>query len=165
MARQGWTNQGWKAQEDLEFASDIIDEFPKGKDAWLGTHWITTAITSGCIESINWMIEKGVQLAVKADDGYPPVITCVESEVKNKPQILDILIASGANINEQGVQGWTPLHKAAIQDDVDIMLLLLNAGADATIRTGCDDDATAEEEARVLGHVKSADFIASYLSQ
>ena len=51
---------------------------------------------------------------------------------------------------------------AAIRDDEKAMHMLLIAGADRTITTKVDDDATAEEEARNLGHFKSADFIVGF---
>jgi len=59
---------------------------------------------------------------------------------------------------------WTALHKAALRDDEESMRILLEAGADRTITTKIDDDATAEEEARNLGHHRSADFIANFNS-
>lgn len=42
--------------------------------------------------------------------------------------------------------------------------MLLMAGADRAVTTLVDDDLTAEEEARSLGHLKSADFIANFSS-
>lgn len=44
------------------------------------------------------------------------------------------------------------------------MRMLLMAGADRAVTTLVDDDLTAEEEARSLGHLKSADFIANFSS-
>lgn len=147
---------------DLEFAAEIVDEFPHGKGGFFGDPWIIHAIDCGSIESIEWMIQKGVDLrpVVSADD--PPLNSCVELETKNKHKILKILIDAGADINERGSNGWTPLHLAAIRDDEKSMQILLEAGADRSIRTNCDYNNTAEEEARALDHEASANFIANF---
>lgn len=157
---QKWLSDG--DLDQLEFASQIVDSFPHDKDSCYGSPWIEHAVSSGSLKAVKWMIEKGVNLQPVNTDGYPPVISCIEVEGQEKYQILCALIDSGADINERGIHGWTPLHMAAIRDDKESMRILLEAGADRTITTEIDDDATAEEEARNLGHLKSADFIASF---
>ena len=185
MARTGWSDAGYKLQdspaykdyieiqkyladgnvEDLEFASAIVDGFPHGKDRMWSSPWITTAVSSGCIEAVNWMLKKGVQLRVQDPFGYPPLLACIDGrENPDRHQILELLIESGADMNEHGINGWTPLHLAAMLNDETSMRMLLSAGADQSVRTNCDENATAEEEARSLGHVKSADFIANFTS-
>lgn len=184
LARKGWYNSGYKPTDDpafkdlkdicgwladgdlekLEFASQVVDSFPHDKDGFFGTHWIVHAIGSGCVSSVKWMIEKGVDPCVRPDDGYPPLLACIDNPSAGKHQILGTLIDAGADINQRGINGWTPLHLAAIRDDEKAMHMLLTAGADRTITTQVDDNATAEEEARILGNLKSADFIASFKS-
>ena len=157
----------WLAAGDLdqlELASQVVDSFPHDRDSCFGSPWISLAVSSGSLKSVKWMIKKGVDLQPASADGYPPLLSCIEAEGTEKYQILRELIASGADINERGINGWTPLHMAAVRDDETSMQLLLAAGADRTITTRVDDDATAEEEARNLGHVKSADFIASFVN-
>lgn len=185
MARKDWFDAGFKLTEDpsykelceiqtwlkrsdleqLELASQVVDSFPYEREGCFGSPWIVHAISSGSLKSVKWMIEKGVSLQPVAVDGYPPVIGCMELEGKEKYRILRLLIDTGANINERGINGWTPLHMAALHDDEMSMRILLEAGADRTITTEIDDDATAEEEARNFGHAKSADFIASFISE
>lgn len=150
------------ALDQLEFASQVVDDFPHETDSCYGSPWIVHAVSSGSLKSVKWMIEKGVNLQPSVSDGYPPVISCIEVEGTEKHQILSLLIDAGADINERGINGWTPLHIAAVRDDEASMRILLEAGADRTITTKIDDDATAEDEARNLGHQKSADFIANF---
>ncbi|WP_294610881.1 ankyrin repeat domain-containing protein [Roseovarius sp.] len=157
--------QEWLANgnlDQLEFTSQVVDGFPHGKDGYFGLPWIMHAASCGCLKSVNWMIEQGVNLKPDVDDGYPLLLSCIEQDGKEKYQILEAFIASGADINERGINGWTPLHMAAIRDDERSMSMLLSAGADTTITTLIDDDTTAEEEARNLGHLASAEFIANF---
>ena len=148
--------------EQLEFGLQVVESFPYGKDGFFGTNWILHAVQSGCLKAVNWMIEKGIDRCVHRDDGYPPLLACIELESGEKYQILGALIEAGADINERGINGWTPLHLAAIRDDGRAMRMLLAAGADRTITTKVDDDATPEAEARNFGHLKSADFIKDF---
>nr|WP_170565981.1 ankyrin repeat domain-containing protein [Ruegeria atlantica] len=108
------------------------------------------------------MIEQGVNLQPCTADGYPPVLACIEHDGKEKYQMLEALIAAGVDINQRGINGWTPLHMAAIREDERSMHMLLTAGADRSVTTLIDDDTTAEEEARNLGRLKSAEFIANF---
>lgn len=184
MARKEWVDHGYKMADDpsykefreiydwlsagnldeLEFASQVVDGFPNGWDGYFGTPWIVHAVSSRCVESVIWMIENGVSLNPAVTDGYPPLLACVEQSGAEKYQILEYLISSGANLNERGINGWTPLHLAALRDDERSMRMLLAAGADRTVTTQCDDNATAEDEARNSGHLKSAEFIANFSS-
>jgi uncharacterized protein len=47
------------------------------------------------------------------------------------------LLASGADINEQGEQGWTPLNWAAGKGELDLVKLLVENGADV-FKVGLD---------------------------
>ena len=59
-------------------------------------------------------------------------------------------------MNAYGVNGWTPLHMAAGYGDLPALEVLLNAGADPTIKTEIDDYLTPAEEARKLGQHAAA---------
>ena len=148
--------------DQLEFAAQVVDSFPYGKDGFHGTHWIVHAVCSGNLKSVLWMIEKQVATRVASEDGFPPLIACIDVDSEDRYEILAALIAAGADVNARGVNGWTPLHLAAIRDDERAMHMLLIAGADPSIRTNCDDTATAAEEARNLGHQASAEFICRF---
>ncbi|WP_368040326.1 ankyrin repeat domain-containing protein [Ruegeria atlantica] len=182
MARNDWIDHGYKLSENpaykelceiqewlangdldqLEFATQLVDSFPCENDGCFGSPWIVHAVECGCLKSVNWMIEQGVNLQPCTADGYPPVLACIEHDGKEKYQMLEALIAAGVDINQRGINGWTPLHMAAIREDERSMHMLLTAGADRSVTTLIDDDTTAEEEARNLGRLKSAEFIANF---
>lgn len=151
--------------DQLELAMNTIDHFPHGQDGFSGDRWILHAIFSGNLKSVLWMLGKGVELDFATLDGSPPLISCIDADCEDRYEILAALIEAGANMNERGFNGWTPLHLAAMRDDERAMGILLAAGADPTVRTNCDDSSTAEEEARNLGHPESADFIRQFLAK
>ena len=49
--------------------------------------------------------------------------------------IVQELITAGFDINQQDVYGRTPLHWTALVCDLDLLLLLINHGADCRIRS------------------------------
>ena len=58
---------------------------------------------------------------------------------------------------QNGERNWTPLHWAAINYNINIVTLLLDAGADPTVLN--EDGKTAEDIARERGDVKLADLL------
>ncbi len=144
----------------------IIDGFPHGKDDMpSGRYWITNAIDFGAKASIEWMIEKGVNLRFEDDEGSTPLHSCIDRAKPDRYEILKSLIDAGADVNAYGMHNWTPLHLAAIRDDQRMMKMLMEAGADREKRTVIDNYATPSKEARILGHHASADFIDRYENQ
>ncbi|HEY7215050.1 MAG TPA: ankyrin repeat domain-containing protein, partial [Thermoanaerobaculia bacterium] len=64
-------------------------------------------------------------------------------------------IGAGADLNQRGLNDWTPLHYAASRDDAAAIELLAAKGADLDARTRIDDFATPLEEAESLGRAKA----------
>ncbi|MGH1413032.1 MAG: ankyrin repeat domain-containing protein [Pelagimonas sp.] len=150
--------------KDLEFFSAVIDDFPHGKDNHVGSFWMTHAIIECApIATITWMIRKGITLRYRDDDGDCPLHSCLERDKDDVLEVMAILINAGADVNAHGCQDWTPLHLAAIRDNVPAVRLLLTSGADPRIRTRIDKTETAEEEARSYGKLGPAELIADYI--
>ena len=59
----------------------------------------------------------------------------IVSEKNNEPEIIDLLVKSGANVNAQDAEGFTPLHMAAIHGNVKIVKKLVDLEADVNIVT------------------------------
>ena len=74
-------------------------------------------------------------------------------------EILELLLSSGADVQQRGHNDYTPLHYAAAMEDMRAMELLLAHGADLNARTRIDDYATPLEEMEILGREKAAAFL------
>ncbi|GAA6174135.1 ankyrin repeat domain-containing protein [Sulfitobacter pacificus] len=147
----------------LEEVAEILDGFPNCKDGLpSGRYWVRTAVDVGTISAIEWMIAKGADLNLEDGEGGTPLHSCIDRAKADRHAVLSMLIKAGADVNIRGFNNWTPLHLAAIRDDKAAMQILMDAGADRTRRTVIDNYATPAEEARILGHNDSADFIDWY---
>jgi len=114
---------------EFELLCETIDNFPHGKDKFIERHWITNAIDCGSIESVQWILSKGVELKFRDDEGYMPLHSCIHRTLPNKYEILKALIKAGADLNAQGTNDYTALHSAAVRNDKKAMQILLDAGA------------------------------------
>jgi uncharacterized protein len=136
-----------RRQELAELAL-LEDSFPHGNDGWHA--WIMVAISLGAYASVRWMLDQGVNLHFCESDGYTVLLNALEHNPPLRYELLTLLLAHDAPVNLQGINDWTPLHMAAAREDLHAMELLLQAGADPTIRTRIDSYATPLEEARIL---------------
>ena len=140
--------------KDLEELANREDDFPQGKDLLVMRRWITNAIDCGSKEAIEWILQKEVEVVFRDDEGYTVVHSALEREQNDKYEIIELLLKYGANVNLKGINDWTPAHMAAARNDVTALKILIEYGADLTIRTDIDDYATPLEEARMLHSLK-----------
>ena len=59
----------------------------------------------------------------------------IASGIINEPEIVDLLVMYGANVNAQDAEGFTPLHMAAIHGNLKIVKKLVDLEADVNIIT------------------------------
>jgi uncharacterized protein len=94
------------------------------------------------------------------DDGFPPLIAAlscsdptpgavVRADVH---ELVEMLLAAGADVSQRGVNDYTSLHLAAAQGDLRAVDILLAAGADPDEITRIDDFETALTIATAAGH-------------
>lgn len=147
----------------LEEASAVIDVFPNGEDSLVHRSWLINAIDCGTLEVVKWVIDKGVDLSVRDEEGYTPLLRAIERDQPEKYEVMKLLIERGADINQHGINDWTPLHMAAVREDIQALELLVNNGADLNEKTNIDHYATPLEEAIHLGCLKSVEFLENYV--
>ena len=81
----------------------------------------------------------------------------IASKENNDPEIIDLLVKSGANVNAQDAEGFTPLHMAAIHGNLKIVKKLVDLDADVNIVT------TDGKNAAELAHLNEEMEIEEYL--
>ena len=125
--------------------------YPDVVDPYTGTPLLLLALSWAPVGAVDAMLAAGADPNVDADDGFPAVLSVVVSDREDREELVRHLVAVGADIDRRGINGWTPLHAAANRNDAPMVELLLELGADPTVRTGVDDDGTALDEARRVG--------------
>ena len=68
------------------------------------------------------------------------------------------LIKEGADPNTQDNNGWTPLHEVAQRNNIEILRLLLDAGANPNVPGG-DENYTPLHDAVEAGHVETIELL------
>jgi len=74
-------------------------------------------------------------------DYNTPLHVCAETKKPGSAAIAEFLLDNGAMINAfytRGGGGMTPLHRAALENNVEVAKVLVNRGADKTIRANSE---------------------------
>ncbi|MGB5526344.1 MAG: ankyrin repeat domain-containing protein [Gemmatimonadota bacterium] len=127
----------------------------------LGEIVLEYAIYHSPIPFIGKLLEMGADPDCGDHAGYPSLIAALASARPDRLEILGLLLAHGADIQQRGVNGYTPLHWAAGEDDPQLIDWLLARGADPEARTNVDHYATPLEEAVILGRENAAKALAA----
>ena len=153
-------------EDDLDELKRLLDRSP---DLAQDTDVMIYAVQAGSPEVIGLLISRGAPLRIEVDDGFPLLHIAVDRPRDPLPgkapfnhDALVVLLRAGADVNERGMNDWTPLHRAAAIGDLEACRILMDHGADRSARTEIDHYATPEEEARHLGEHAAADLIRDY---
>jgi len=147
------------SRDDLDALSREVSSFPDGVDDFIGRRWIINAIDCGSKLAVMWILGEGVELAFCDEEGGTPLHAAIDRKRDDCHEVLEALLMAGAPVNAHGTNDWTPAHLAAAREDIEALKILIDHGADLTIRTNIDDYATPLEEARILGRTKSVEFL------
>jgi uncharacterized protein len=145
----------------LEEIAVMLDGFPAGSDPVRGP-WISL-FAAGPPDLLRWALDRGAPPDPPAGDHDPPLTAAIDAGGPHTCANLALLITAGADLACRGWNDLTPLHLAAARGNLEAVRLLLDAGADPSIRTRIDDYATPEEEARSLGQTEAADLIRDHV--
>ena len=99
--------------------------------------------------------------------GFPPLIAALSASQSHpghpaRPDALDImklLLEFGADPNQRGINDYTALHMAVNVRNLAAVKLLLDAGADAALRTQIDEYETPREMAVSAGLIEIGELL------
>ena len=115
---------------------------------------LARTIYRGHVDIARQLIQAQSDLTTSTREGNSLLMLAVLS---GKPQMLDLLLPKGLNVNELNQHGDTALMLAASAGDQAMVERLIQAGADTQIRNR--NNLTAEQIARNAGHKAVADYI------
>jgi uncharacterized protein len=105
------------------------------------------AIYHSPVAFVRTLLELGADPNYGDNAGFPSLIAALSSGRPETYEVAELLLAFGADVQQRGVNDFTPLHYAAAYNDANLIRLLLSHGADTNARTRIDDFTTPLEEA------------------
>lgn len=125
----------------------------------MGENILEYAIYWSPLAFVRALLDMGADPNYGDHAGFPSLIAALSANRADRADLVKLLLARGAEIDQRGVNDYTPLHWAAAVDDAAMVELLLAHGADPAARTNVDDYATPLEEAERLGRVAAAQVL------
>jgi ankyrin repeat protein len=122
------------------------------------------AIYHSPLAFIRTLLELGADVNPLHHDGFPPLhaaLSCSHPQPgspgrRDVVDVLKLLLSSGADPNQRGLNDWTALHSAVAYRNLEAIPVLLAAGANPHLRTRIDDCTTPREDAEAA---KLGDFV------
>ena len=117
---------------------------------------LCNAAFNGKVDSVKWLLDKGEDANFAFTDTGENALhytICKMSEIDERAEIVKILIAAGTDVNKKTLagkstlcfmrdaylKGESPLHRAAAYGNVAIIKMLLDAGADRSMKDANGD--------------------------
>lgn len=132
------------------------------------TKTLVHAIYHSPIASIRTLLETGADPNAPVLDGFPPLIAAL-SRSRDVPgarrrtdvdEIIRLLLSFKTDVNQRGINDYTPLHMAVAERNLVAIQLLFDGGADPDLRTRIDECQTPLEMAEALGWTEGAELLA-----
>lgn len=137
--------------EALRAGFDDAPEFPNVHDE-CGRTLLDHAIYLGPISLVRALLELGADPNYADNGGFPSLFAAIDRTTADRYDVMELLLAAGADVAQRGVNDYTTLHRAACRDDAAAVEILLAHGADPEARTRIDNYGTPLEEAEHFGH-------------
>ena len=138
--------------------TQALDLFYKlgAKISFEDANLLCNAAFNGKVDSVKWLLDKGEDPDFSfADTGENALhyTICKTSEIDERMKIVKILIEAGTDVNKKTVagkptlcfmrdaylKGETPLHRAAAFGNITMIKMLLDAGADPSMKDANGD--------------------------
>jgi uncharacterized protein len=148
---------------DLEAVRDLLGnppDFPncRGPQA-AGKIVLEYAIYHSPLALVRRLLELGADPNYGGSDGFPSLLAALSADREDRYEMVELLLRSGADIQQRGVNDYTALHYAATKNDLRMVDLLLSHGADPAAKTRIDDFTTPRQEAESRGFSKLAEIL------
>jgi ankyrin repeat protein len=127
--------------------------------AGVGEIVLEFAIYHSPLAFVQTLLELGAEANYADHAGFPSLIAALSTDRGDRYEIVEMLLSFGADIQDRGINGYTPLHYAASLDDPKAVELLMAHGADPGAKTDVDDFNTPLEEAELLGRSNAAETL------
>eukprot|EP00051_Salpingoeca_urceolata_P014909 m.190377 g.190377 ORF g.190377 m.190377 type:complete len:407 (+) comp18229_c0_seq1:167-1387(+) len=139
-------NAAMEIEEQEGTAGDAPQQASKSEQDAPPEDWeIWRALSDSDAEELEVLIELGGNVNCRNRDGYTPLHKCADDD---NEEMLAAFIKVGADLNAQTEdQKWTALHIAALSGLPNLVKLLLEAGADTSVRDSRDETALQWAEA------------------
>lgn len=125
----------------------------------VGNTPLMTAIDFDHLEGVQYLLQRGANPNADAEDGYTCLLSAIESEGPHSIAIVEQLLQAGADPRQAGINGWTPLHLAAVRGEVAKAEQLLEAGVEVDARKMIDGQETPLMEAAWRGLPAMVQFL------
>lgn len=137
-----------------------LGDFPnRSPDGAVGVP-LVYAVGHGPLALIRALLDAGADPDGSDGDGFPPLIAALSPPYRDDvADLVNLLLDSGADIEQHGMNDYTPLHCAASSGQPALVELLLERGADPNSTTRIDDVETPLEVAEAAGHGEVADLL------
>jgi hypothetical protein len=155
---------------DVKALLDALDDppdFPNCRqppELAVGDYPLEYAIYWSPLAFVEQLIGLGADVNYQDHAGFPSLVAALSSSRPDKIKILELLLESGADVGQRGVNDWTPLHYAVVERDPEAVKMLLHHGADPMLKTRIDDCTTPIEDAEAVGFTVAAVLMRDALS-
>src|SRR5262245_45928608 len=147
---------------DLEALRAAVDDpavVPNGLMPRTIGSCLVYAVYHSPLSFIRTLLEIGADPNAPVDDGFPPLIAalcCTRDEPganrrTDVDEVIRLLLSFGAEVNQRGINDYTPLHMAVAERNLLAIQRLLDHGADPDLRTRIDEYETPLEMANAAG--------------
>ena len=134
--------------EALRMALDDPPDFPNCHQPF-AIYWSPIAFLSQ-------LLRLGADANYRDSAGFPSLIAALSARRPDSNKIVELLLQSGADVGQRGVNDWTPLHYAVVERNLAAVKLLLASGADPHLATRIDDCTSPLENAEAVGFTEAA---------